>query len=33
MSSISTVLSEDPYPQFNVLIKPTTDDEDELKRN
>lgn len=29
---ISTVLSEDPYPKFNLMIKPTTNDEDELKR-
>ncbi|UJR14973.1 hypothetical protein I4U23_001952 [Adineta vaga] len=26
-----TVLSEDPYPKFTLTIKPTTDDEDELK--
>ncbi|CAF1409234.1 unnamed protein product [Adineta steineri] len=26
-----TVLSEDPYPEFTLEIKPTTDDEDEFK--
>jgi hypothetical protein len=29
---ISTVLSEDPYPEFKLIIKPTANDEDELKR-
>ncbi|CAF2898103.1 unnamed protein product [Rotaria sp. Silwood2] len=28
---ISTVLSEDPYPKFKLMIKPTTNDEDELR--
>ncbi|CAF1239771.1 unnamed protein product [Rotaria sordida] len=26
-----TVLSEDPYPKFKLIIKPTTNDEDELR--
>jgi len=29
---ISTVLSEDPYPEFKLMIKPTANDEDDLKR-
>lgn len=28
---ISTVLTEDPYPEFNLMIKPTSNDEDELR--
>ena len=28
---ISTVLTEDPYPEFNLIIKPTTNDDDELR--
>ena len=28
---ISTVLTEDPYPEFKLMIKPTSNDEDELR--
>lgn len=28
---ISTVLTEDPYPVFELMIKPTSNDEDELR--
>ena len=29
---ISTVLSEDPFPQFQLIIKSTVDENDPLKR-
>lgn len=28
---ISTVITEDPYPEFKLIIKPTTNDDDELR--